>query len=234
MFQTVIWTMECPGKPQVTLLAECHVGTRQYFQALHALLGQTTPRVWVGIESMQRAEDVASLKRKIRSRVRVLRHEIDLREGLATPAGLVARHVDLSKEGRTIIGPRDDEFVASWGIKQSLLMRFVNGRMQKLVDECKAGNPKALQQCRTQVAHRLRGIAKFVQMSERVERSIAEDTLWNDSAFSLMTAALNEGRKARLQMGALHIMAIRPMLERQGYKLATEEWLDCADLAPPA
>jgi hypothetical protein len=232
VFQTAVWNMECPGKPQVTLLAECHVGTPQYFQMLDELLGQTTPQVWTGIESMQRREDLASLPRKIRRRIQVLRHEIELRTGLAAPADLTARHVSVSTEGRTIIGPRDDEFVATWGTKQALLMRLVNMQMQKLVDSSRGGNPKAVQQCRNQVAGRLRGIARLLQMPERMERLIAEDdALWHNRAFSAITDALNKEREVRLQMGALHIVAIRARLELEGYVLAAEQWLPCADLA---
>ena len=125
VFQTAVWTMDRPGKPQVTLIAECHVGSLQYFQELNKILGETTPQVWAGIEGLTEVED-EGVPRKVRKRLELLRQEIALRSELAPRVGLVTRRDVLTKDNRTVVGLGANEVVGAWGPLHAPLMRVMN------------------------------------------------------------------------------------------------------------
>lgn len=230
VFQTVVWTMDRPGKPQVTLIAECHVGSLEYFQGLNKILGETTPQVWAGIEGLIGVKDEGVPKR-IRRRLELIRHEMALRSELAPRVGLVTRRDVLTKDNRTVVGLAANELVGAWGFLHSTLLRVMNSKTQKLIDRCNAGDSEAMDDCRSQVVRRFKGHIRFFEAPKRVERSILEDAKWNSQAFMLMTEELENGREGRLLMGALHIMALRRLMEREGYKVSSEDWRNCADLA---
>jgi hypothetical protein len=231
VFQTVVWTMSRPGSPQVTLVAECHVGSLEYFRGLSKILGDSTPEVWVGFEARREVENESGMTPAIRKRVGLLRQERALRSRLAEQVGLVARHDALGTIKGTNMDATVDEVATSLRFLDTLALRVRVKDIQRQVDRSQAGNKAALKKCRRGVVRMLRGVATSLKMPQRVERMIRQDAKRSECVFDFLIRQLREGREVRLLMDAFHILAIRRMLEAEGYVLSADEvWLDCADL----